>query len=200
MSHAMERFGDRTPSGDTMMQYRNRGFASPRKWLNMDIECQGGCGLVPFRYRDRNFVNALQWAIGLELFLLVDDPWRVFLTTDHPNGAPFTSYPHLIRLLMDRGFRNDRLAAINRHAAAASTLAIITFLNSWNYLLWPLIVAQDQGTYTLPVGLAVASQAARSTDYGLLLAGAIVVLMPVLILFLFLQRYFVRGVALTGFK
>jgi multiple sugar transport system permease protein len=83
---------------------------------------------------------------------------------------------------------------------AVATVAIITFLNSWNYFLWPLIVAQDQGTYTLPVGLAVASQAARSTDYGLLLAGAVVVLLPVLILFLFLQRYFVRGVAVTGLK
>jgi len=83
---------------------------------------------------------------------------------------------------------------------AIATVAIITFLNSWNYFLWPLIVAQDQGTYTLPVGLAVASQAARSIDYGLLLAGAIVVLLPVLILFLFLQKYFVRGVAVTGLK
>jgi multiple sugar transport system permease protein len=83
---------------------------------------------------------------------------------------------------------------------AIATVAIITFLNSWNYFLWPLMVAQDQGTYTLPVGLAVASQGARSIDYGLLLAGAIVVLLPVLILFLFLQRYFVRGVAMTGLK
>ena len=114
-----------TASGDTMMQYRNRGFAKPRKWLSMDIECQGGCGLVPFRYRDRNFVNALQWAIGLELFLLVEDPWRIFLTTDHPNGAPFTMYPQLIRLLMDRSYRNDMLATINKAAAAASTLGSI---------------------------------------------------------------------------
>jgi formylmethanofuran dehydrogenase subunit A len=114
-----------TASGDTMMQYRNRGFARPRKWLSMDIECQGGCGLVPFRYRDRNFVNALQWAIGLELFLLVEDPWRIFLTTDHPNGAPFTMYPQLIRLLMDRGYRNDVLQTINPAAAAASNLGSI---------------------------------------------------------------------------
>jgi formylmethanofuran dehydrogenase subunit A len=114
-----------TASGDTMMQYRNRGFAKPRKWLSMDIECQGGCGLVPFRYRDRNFVNALQWAIGLELFLLVEDPWRIFLTTDHPNGAPFTTYPQLIRLLMDRGYRNDMLRTINPAAAAASNLGSI---------------------------------------------------------------------------
>jgi formylmethanofuran dehydrogenase subunit A len=80
---------------------------------------------VPFRYRDQSFVNALQWAIGLELFLLVEDPWRIFLTTDHPNGAPFATYPHLIRLLMDRGFRRDRLAAIHPAAAGASRLGAI---------------------------------------------------------------------------
>lgn len=83
---------------------------------------------------------------------------------------------------------------------AMAMVAIITFLNSWNYFLWPLIVAQNQDTYTLPVGLAVASQGAKSTDYGLLLAGAIVVLLPVLILFLFLQKYFVQGIAGTGIK
>jgi multiple sugar transport system permease protein len=83
---------------------------------------------------------------------------------------------------------------------AIATVAIITFLNSWNYFLWPLIVAQNQDTFTLPVGLAVASQGAKSTDYGLLLAGAIVVLLPVLILFLFLQKYFVQGIAGTGIK
>ncbi|MFO1057187.1 MAG: formylmethanofuran dehydrogenase subunit A [Dongiaceae bacterium] len=114
-----------TASGDTMMQYRNHRHAHPRKWLCMDIECDGGCGLVPFRYRDQTFVNALQWAIGLELFLLVEDPWRIFLTTDHPNGAPFATYPHVIRLLMDRGFRNDRLAAIHPGAAKASRLGAI---------------------------------------------------------------------------
>ncbi len=83
---------------------------------------------------------------------------------------------------------------------AVATVAIITFLNSWNYFLWPLIVAQGQETYTLPVGLSIASQAANSTDYGLLLAGAVVVLLPVLLLFLFLQKYFVRGIAVTGLK
>ncbi|MEY4717945.1 MAG: hypothetical protein RL563_563, partial [Pseudomonadota bacterium] len=94
-----------TASGDNMRQHANHRFASPNKWVCMDIECDAGCGVVPFKYKDQNFVNALQWAIGLEIFLLVEDPWRIFLTTDHPNGAPFTSYPHLIRLLMDRSFR-----------------------------------------------------------------------------------------------
>ncbi len=114
-----------TVSGDTMMQYSAHWHANPKKWVIMDIECDAGCGVVPFKYRDKSFVNALQWAIGLELFLLVNDPWRIFLTTDHPNGAPFTSYPHLIRLLMDRSFRNDMLATINKSAAAASRLSSI---------------------------------------------------------------------------
>ena len=114
-----------TASGDTMMQYSGHWHAHPKKWVIMDIECDAGCGVVPFKYRDKNFVNALQWAIGLELFLLVNDPWRIFLTTDHPNGAPFTSYPHLIRLLMDRCFRNDMLATINKSAATASRLSSI---------------------------------------------------------------------------
>ncbi len=112
-----------TASGDTMVQYRNHRHARPRKWICMDIECDAGCGVVPFRYRDRNFVNALQWAIGLELFLLVEDPWRIFLTTDHPNGAPFSTYPHLIRLLMDRSYREDLLRTIHPAAAEASALA-----------------------------------------------------------------------------
>ncbi len=114
-----------TVSGDSMKQYANHKHASPNKWVCLDIECDAGCGLVPFKYRDQNFVNALQWAIGLETFLLVEDPWRIFLTTDHPNGAPFTTYPHLIRLLMDRSFRNDMLKTIHPEAQKMTTLGAI---------------------------------------------------------------------------
>ncbi len=114
-----------TASGDAMAQHRNSGLANPKKFVVMDIECDAGCGVLPFKYRDKNFVNALQWAIGLEIFLLASDPWRVFLTTDHPNGAPFTTYPHLIRLLMDRTFRNDLLAQLNADAQALTTLGSI---------------------------------------------------------------------------
>ena len=115
-----------TASGDSMMQHLNARHASPRKSVIMDIECDAGCGVVPFKYRDQNYVNALQWAIGLELFLSVNDPWRIFLTTDHPNGAPFTSYPHLIRLLMDRTFRNETFAKLNLDAQAMSNLPSLT--------------------------------------------------------------------------
>lgn len=84
---------------------------------------------------------------------------------------------------------------------AVATITIMSFLYSWNNFIWPLIVAQSTSTYTLPVGLAATSQAAAHvTDYGLMLAGAIVVMLPVLVLFLFLQRYFVQGVAGTGMR
>ncbi|MDT7838294.1 formylmethanofuran dehydrogenase subunit A [Aquabacterium sp. OR-4] len=115
-----------TASGDTMRQHAQAGLASPRKWIGGDIECEAGCGVVPFRYREQSFVNALQWAIGLEIFLLVRNPWQVVLTTDHPNGGPFTSYPHLIRLLMDRSFRNEQLARLHPDVAAHSALGEIT--------------------------------------------------------------------------
>jgi formylmethanofuran dehydrogenase subunit A len=82
--------------------------------------------VLPFRYREQSYVNALQWSIGLELFLLVRDPWRVVLTTDHPNGAPFTSYPHLMRLLMDKPFRDAQLARLHPEVAAQSALRQIT--------------------------------------------------------------------------
>jgi len=111
-----------TASGDSMVQQLNAKHANPKKSVIMDIECDAGCGVVPFKYRDQNFVNALQWAIGLELFLSVTDPWRIFLTTDHPNGAPFTCYPHLIRLLMDKSFRNEAFAKLNLDAQAMSNL------------------------------------------------------------------------------
>jgi formylmethanofuran dehydrogenase subunit A len=114
-----------TASGDNMRQFTNSTLSSPRKSVIMDIECDSGCGVVPFKYKDQNFVNALQWAIGLEIFLLSDDPWRIFLTTDHPNGAPFTSYPHLIKLLMDKTFRNEMFEKLNLDAQAMSTLKSI---------------------------------------------------------------------------
>jgi len=114
-----------TASGDNMMQHLNTKHANPKKSVIMDIECDAGCGVVPFKYRDENYVNALQWAIGLEIFLSVEDPWRIFLTTDHPNGAPFTCYPHLIRLLMDKPFRDEAFAKLNLDAQAMSNLTSI---------------------------------------------------------------------------
>jgi formylmethanofuran dehydrogenase subunit A len=137
-----------TASGDNMRQFANSGLASPHKSVIMDIECDSGCGVVPFKYKDKNFVNALQWSIGLEIFLLCNDPWRTFLTTDHPNGAPFTSYPHLIRLLMDKSFRNDMFTKLNLDAQAMSTLNSI----DREYSLYEIAIMTRAGAARL-VGL-----------------------------------------------
>ena len=83
---------------------------------------------------------------------------------------------------------------------ALATLGILTFLGSWNNFLWPLVVATTEDRYTLPVALALYSIGQNKTDYELLLAGAVVVVLPVLVVFLVLQRYFLRGIATTGLK
>jgi multiple sugar transport system permease protein len=83
---------------------------------------------------------------------------------------------------------------------ALATLSILTFLSSWNNFLWPLVVAQSEDKYTLPVALALYSVGQNATRYGLLLAGAVVVILPVIALFIALQRYFVQSVATTGIK
>lgn len=137
-----------TASGDNMRQFANAAHGSPKKSVIMDIECDAGCGVVPFKYKDQNFVNALQWAIGLEIFLLSEDPWRIFLTTDHPNGAPFTSYPHLIKLLMDKSFRNETFAKLNLDAQAMSTLTSI----DREYSLYEIAIMTRAGAAKL-VGL-----------------------------------------------
>lgn len=83
---------------------------------------------------------------------------------------------------------------------ALATLGILTFLTSWNNFLWPLVVAQTEDKYTLPVALALYSVGQNATQYGLLLAGSVVVVLPVLAIFLVLQRHIMQGIAMTGIK
>jgi formylmethanofuran dehydrogenase subunit A len=99
-----------TISLDILRQFIGRKAAHPRKWILVAGDAEGG-GIVPFAYRRRRGTSALQFAIGLELMLLSPDPWRVLLTTDHPNGGPFTAYPRLLHLLMDKEERDRELAA-----------------------------------------------------------------------------------------
>ncbi len=82
---------------------------------------------------------------------------------------------------------------------ALSTLAALTFLDSWNSFLWPLIVVTAQDQMTLPVGLTT-FQGAHNTQWGLLMAANVLSLLPMLVVFFAAQRYFVRSVASTGLK
>ncbi len=93
------------------------------KWFSVDTELEAGCGIAPIKYRDKSLVHALQWAIGLEWYLLVEDPWRVVMSTDHPNGGSFLAYPQIIRLLMDRTYRQDILKTVHPGIIDRCTLA-----------------------------------------------------------------------------
>ena len=92
------------------------------KWFSSDTEMESGCGITPIKYRNKSLVHALQWAIGLEWYLLVNDPWRVAMSTDHPNGGSFLAYPQIIRLLMDRTYRQDVLKTCHPEVRQRSTL------------------------------------------------------------------------------
>lgn len=80
-----------------------------------------------------------------------------------------------------------------------AALGIFTFMGSWNAFLWPLIIMIKENMYTLPVALANLS-GQHATKFGLLMAGAVVVVIPVLIVFIVAQRYVIKGVAVTGLK
>jgi formylmethanofuran dehydrogenase subunit A len=92
------------------------------KWFSGDTELEAGCGIAPIEYRQKSLVHGLQWAIGLEWYLLVQDPWRVVMSTDHPNGGSFLAYPQIIRLLMDRTYRRDVLHSIHPQVRRRSVL------------------------------------------------------------------------------
>jgi formylmethanofuran dehydrogenase subunit A len=79
------------------------------KWINGQVEGESGSGIVPYFFSPKVAVNAVQWAIGLELVLLTKNPWQIYATTDHPNGGPFTSYPQIFRWLMDKKSRDNVL-------------------------------------------------------------------------------------------
>ncbi|MCP4079741.1 MAG: formylmethanofuran dehydrogenase subunit A [Planctomycetaceae bacterium] len=84
-----------------------------RPWISHDTELECGCGISPIQYRRRDRIHGLQWAIGLEWMLKIQNPWQLALSTDHPNGASFLSYPQIIALLMDRDFRRQQIEKLH---------------------------------------------------------------------------------------
>ncbi|MBS7614410.1 formylmethanofuran dehydrogenase subunit A [Candidatus Bathyarchaeota archaeon] len=98
---------------------------SGNKWVNHDVETETAAGIVPFTYKRKSLVYATMWSIGLELALLIKDPWKVYLTTDHPNAAPFTTYPKIISWLMSKKARGVMLNKINKKAKKRSLLPSI---------------------------------------------------------------------------
>lgn len=115
-------FGETTSmTGDGPLGYYLHKVTG-RKWFNADTEMEAGCGIVPITYKEKSFVHALQWAIGLEWYLLMDDPWRVAMSTDHPNGGAFVAYPEVVQLLMDRTYREEILNRVHPRVRERSVL------------------------------------------------------------------------------
>jgi formylmethanofuran dehydrogenase subunit A len=111
-----------TMTADSPMEHHLHRLTG-NKWINADIEMETGSGIVPMKYRPSVLINAVQWCIGLELMLLLKNPWQAVLTTDHPNAGPFTAYPQIIRLLMDKDYRSAMQSKLHPRAAQRTCLA-----------------------------------------------------------------------------
>jgi formylmethanofuran dehydrogenase subunit A len=111
-----------TMTADSPMEYHLHRLTG-NKWINCDVEMETGSGVVPMKYRPSVLINAIQWCIGLELMLLLKNPWQVVLTTDHPNAGPFTAYPQIIKLLMDKNYRDAMRSKLHPKAAQRTCLA-----------------------------------------------------------------------------
>ncbi|HOV64625.1 MAG TPA: carbohydrate ABC transporter permease, partial [Spirochaetia bacterium] len=83
---------------------------------------------------------------------------------------------------------------------AIATVGIFSFVNTWNDYMWQLVIVKDLIMSTLPVGIAKVSRTEMDIDYGLLMAGATFSAMPMLLLFVFFQKYFVKGITMGAIK
>jgi formylmethanofuran dehydrogenase subunit A len=120
-----------TMTADAPLEYGNARLLHA-KWSNHDIELEESSGVVPLVYARKMPINAIQWAIGLELALLTKNPWQMIMTTDHPNGGPFVNYPEVVALLMSRAKRDEELASLHELASKRSSLPSIEREMDWN--------------------------------------------------------------------
>ncbi len=97
-------------------------------------------------------------------------------------------------------FRIYRSIVLPLCKPAIATLAIFTFMGTWNGFFWPLIIMTKESMYTLPVALASLNAGQHATKYNLLMAGSVMITAPIVLLFAFMQRYFIEGIALTGMR
>ncbi|MCJ7443904.1 MAG: formylmethanofuran dehydrogenase subunit A [Methanotrichaceae archaeon] len=119
-----------TMTADAPLEYSNARLTH-NKWSNLDLELEEASGVVPMIYFRKALVNAIQWAIGLELALLTKDSWKVLMTTDHPNGSPFVNYPEVISLLMSKPKRDAEMATLHEQVSKRTVLANVDRELDW---------------------------------------------------------------------
>ncbi len=135
---------------------------------------------------------------GLILPFLVG-PFGVFLTRQFMYGIP----DELLEAARIDGANEWRIfwqVVIPLTIPVLATLGILTFLGSWNNFIYPLVMAQEPEMYTLPVALATFATGDHQSDHGMLMAGSVVLVVPVLIIFILFQRWITEGIATTGLK
>jgi formylmethanofuran dehydrogenase subunit A len=118
-------FGEATVMTGDGPAIHNLHKLTGNKWSNTDVEMECGSGILPFTYLKSNPVHSVQWAMGLELLLLVKDVWKSIITTDHPNGGPFLKYPQIIAWLMSQKAREDTFNECHKWARDRSDLGAV---------------------------------------------------------------------------
>ena len=126
-------------------------------------------------------------------------PLGVFLTRQFFLGIP-TELIEAARIDGAGEFKIFWRIAMPLATPVLATLGILTFLGAWNGFLYPLVMAQEPEMYTLPVALATFATGQFQADHGMLMAGSVILVLPVLIVFVLMQRWITEGVATTGLK
>ena len=126
-------------------------------------------------------------------------PFSVFLTRQFFIGLP-DELLEAARMDGASEFRIFAQIAMPLAGPVLATLAILVFLGTWNAFIYPLVMAQEPDMYTLPVALATFATGQFQADHGMLMAGSVVLIAPVLVIFLLLQRWITEGIATTGLK
>jgi multiple sugar transport system permease protein len=177
------------------LQWRGKGLIMGLVLATLMVPA--GITLIPnfVLMRNLGLVNTYP---GLILPFLVG-PFGVFLTRQFMYGIP----DELLEAARIDGANEWRIfwqVVLPITAPVLATLGILTFLGSWNSFIYPLVMAQEPEMYTLPVALATFATGDHQSDHGLLMAGSVVLVVPVLVIFILFQRWITEGIATTGLK
>lgn len=177
------------------LQWRGKGLIMGLVLATLMVPA--GITLIPnfVLMANLGFVNTYP---GLILPFLVG-PFGVFLTRQFMYSIP----DELLEAARIDGANEWRIfwqVVLPITVPVLATLGILTFLGSWNSFLYPLVIAQEPNMYTLPVALATFATGQHQADHGMLMAGSVVLVAPVLIIFILFQRWITEGIASTGLK
>lgn len=177
------------------LQWRGKGLIMALVLATLMVPA--GITLIPnfVLMANLGFVNTYP---GLILPFLVG-PFGVFLTRQFMYSIP----DELLEAARIDGANEWRIfwqIVLPITVPVLATLGILTFLGNWNSFLYPLVMAQEPDMYTLPVALATFATGQYQADHGMLMAGSVVLVVPVLIIFILFQRWITEGIATTGLK